>query len=202
MKIKFNTKISLLILSILLLVACGNTDSEKKEASEESSIKEEQPVATGAKQITFTKDQYNLAGIETGAIEMRNLSNIIKLNGSIDVEPESMASVSAPLGGYLKTAGKLPGEEIKKGQVLATIENPEFIQIQQGYLESLSKLQFLEEEFNRQKKLREEDINSAKTFQQVSSDYKITQGREKAYAQQIALLEEQKRKEREGIGLY
>ena len=98
MKIKFNTKISLLILSTLLLVACGNTDSEKKEASEESSIKEEQPVATGIKQITFTKDQYNLAGIETGAIEMRNLSNIIKLNGSIDVEPESMASVSAPLG--------------------------------------------------------------------------------------------------------
>lgn len=187
MKIKFNTKISLLILSALLMVACGNTDSEKKEASDESSMKKEQPVANGAKQITFTKDQYNLAGIETGTIEMRNLSNIIKLNGTIDVEPESMASVSAPLGGYLKTAGRLPGEEIKKGQVLATIENPEFIQIQQGYLESLSKLQFLEEEFNRQKKLREEDINSAKTFQQVSSDYKITQGRVKAYEQQLAL---------------
>lgn len=187
MKIKFNTKISLLILSTLLMVACGNKDSGKEEGSEESSMKEEQSVATGAKQITFTKDQYNLAGIETGAIEMRNLSNIIKLNGTIDVEPESMASVSAPLGGYLKTAGRLPGEVIKKGQVLATIENPEFIQIQQGYLESLSKLQFLEEEFNRQKKLREEDINSAKTFQQVSSEYKITQGRVKAYEQQLAL---------------
>ncbi|MEH6765187.1 MAG: efflux RND transporter periplasmic adaptor subunit [Aequorivita antarctica] len=187
MKIKFNTKISLLILSTLLMVACGNKDSEKAESSEESSMKEEQPVATGTKQITFTKDQYNLAGIETGAIEMRNLSNIIKLNGTIDVEPESMAYVSAPLGGYLKTAGRLPGEAIKKGQVLATIENPEFIQIQQGYLESLSRLQFLEEEFNRQKKLREEDINSAKTFQQVSSDYKITQGRVKAYEQQLAL---------------
>ena len=187
MKIKFNTKISLLILSTLFMVACGNKDSEKMESSEESSMKEELPVATGTKQITFTKDQYNLAGIETGTIEMRNLSNIIKLNGTIDVEPESMASVSAPLGGYLKTAGRLPGEAIKKGQVLATIENPEFIQIQQGYLESLSRLQFLEEEFNRQKKLREEDINSAKTFQQVSSDYKITQGRVKAYEQQLAL---------------
>jgi len=187
MKIQFNTKISLLILSTLLMVACGNTDSEKKEASEESSMKAEQPASDGTKQINFTKDQYNLAGIETGAIEMRNLSDIIKLNGTIDVEPESMASVSAPLGGYLKTAGRLPGEVIKKGQVLATIENPEFIQIQQGYLESLSRLQFLEEEFNRQKKLREEDINSAKTFQQVSSDYKITQVRVKAYEQQLAL---------------
>ena len=187
MKIKFNTKISLLILSTLLVVACGNNDSEKTETSAESSTTKETPVANGAKQVTFTKDQYNLAGIETGEVEMRNLSNIIKLNGVIDVEPESMASVSAPLGGYIKTAGRLPGEEVKKGQVLATIENPEFIQIQQDYLESLSRLQFLEEEYNRQKQLREEDINSAKTFQQVSSDYKITQGRVKAYEQQLAL---------------
>jgi len=187
MKIQFNTKNALLILSTLLMVACGNKDSEKTESSEESSMKKEKPAADGTKQITFTKDQYNLAEIETGAIEMRNLSNIIKLNGVIDVEPKSMASVSAPLGGYLKTAGRLPGEAVKKGQVLATIENPEFIQIQQDYLESLSKLQFLEEEYNRQKKLREEDINSAKTFQQVSSDYKITQGRVKAYEQQLAL---------------
>ncbi|SDE92376.1 membrane fusion protein, cobalt-zinc-cadmium efflux system [Pricia antarctica] len=187
MKIQFNTKISLLILSALLIVACGNKDSEKMETYKESSMKEEQPAADGSKQINFTKDQYDLAGIETGEIEMRNLSNIVKLNGVVDVEPKSMASVSAPLGGYLKTAGRLPGEEIKKGQVLATIENPEFIRIQQDYLESLSKLQFLEEEYNRQKQLREEDINSAKTFQQVSSDYKITQGRVKAYEQQLAL---------------
>ncbi len=187
MKIQFNTKISLLILSALFIVACGNKDSEKMETSEESSMKVEQPTADGSKQITFTKDQYNLAGIETGEIEMRNLSNIIKLNGAIDVEPKSMASVSAPLGGYLKTAGRLPGEAVKKGQVLATIENPEFIQIQQDYLESLSNLQFLDEEYKRQKQLREEDINSAKTFQQVSSDYKITQGRVKAYEQQLAL---------------
>lgn len=187
MKIQFNTKISLLILSTLFMVACGNRDSEKTETSEKSSMKEEQPVATGTKQIIFTKDQYNLAGVETGEIEMRNLSNIVKLSGVVDVEPKSMASVSAPLGGYLKTAGRLPGEEIKKGQVLATIENPEFIQIQQDYLESLGKLQFLEEEYKRQKQLREEDINSAKTFQQVSSDYKITQGRVRAYEQQLAL---------------
>lgn len=187
MKIQFNTKISLLILSTLFIVACGNKDSEKMESSGESSMKEEQPAANGSKQITFTKDQYNLAGIETGEIEMRNLSNIIKLNGVIDVEPKSMATVSAPLGGYIKTAGLLPGEAVKKGQVLATIENLEFIRIQQDYLESLGKLEFLEEEYKRQKQLREEDINSAKTFQQVSSDYKITQGRVKAYEQQLAL---------------
>ena len=186
MNIQFNTKNSLLILSTLLIVACGNKDSEKIGSASEASAQEEQ-TSNGPKQITFTKDQYNLAAIETGKVEMRNLSNIIKLNGVIDVEPKSMATVSAPLGGYLKTAGRLPGEEVKKGQVLARIENPEFIQIQQDYLESLGKLQFLEEEFKRQEKLRAEDINSAKTFQQVSSDYKVMQARIKGYEQQLAL---------------
>jgi len=186
MNIQNNINNSLLILSTLLIVACGNKDSEKMEASSETSAQGEQ-TSNGSKQIAFTKDQYNLAAIETGKVEMRNLSNIIKLNGVIGVEPKSMATVSAPLGGYLKTAGRLPGEEVKKGQVLATIENPEFIQIQQDYLESLGKLQFLEEEFKRQEKLRAEEINSAKTFQQVSSDYKVMQARIKGYEQQLAL---------------
>ncbi len=187
MKFQINSKIKVLIFTALVVMACGNNDSEKGSA-QETTPKEDQKVGNGAKQISFTKDQYNLAGIETGQVEMRNLSNIVKLNGVVDVEPKSMASVSAPLGGYLKTAGRLPGEEIKKGQVLATIENPEFIQIQQDYLESLGKLEFLEEEFNRQKQLREEDVNSAKTFQEVSSEYKITQGKVKALEQLLTLV--------------
>jgi len=183
MNIQVISRVSAVFLSILFLTACGN--KENKELPE-SAVQGENP-SNGTLQIIFTKDQYNLASIETGQIEMRNLSNIIKINGVIDVEPKSMATVSAPLGGYIKTAGLLPGEAIKKGQVLATIENPEFINIQQNYLESLSKLQFLEEEYKRQEKLREEDINSAKTFQQVASDYNVMKSRIKAYEQQLAL---------------
>lgn len=187
MNIQFNTKISVVFLSILFLTACGNKDAENKGLPAETAITQEENKSADLKQITFTKDQYILANIETGQIEMRNLSNIVKLNGVIDVEPRSMATVSAPLGGYIKTAGLLPGEAVKKGQVLATIENPEFIKIQQDYLESLGKLQFLEEEYKRQEKLRAEDINSAKTFQQVRSDYKVMQARIKGFEQQLAL---------------
>lgn len=187
MNIQFNTKISVVFLSILFLTACGNKDAENKELPAEPAITQEENKSADLKQITFTKDQYNLASIETGQIEMRNLSNIVKLNGVINVEPKSMAKVSAPLGGNIKTAGLLPGQAVKKGQVLATIENPEFIKIQQDYLESLGKLQFLEEEYKRQEKLRNEDINSAKTFQQVKSDYIVMKARIKGFEQQLAL---------------
>jgi membrane fusion protein, heavy metal efflux system len=138
---------------------------------------QEEPAASASDEINFTADQYRMAGIQVGKIEKRDLSNIVKVNGVIDVEPENVITISAPLGGYVRSAGLLPGQAIRKGQVLATLENPEFINLQQEYLESMGKLQFTEQEYQRQQKLRDEDVNSAKTFQQVTSDYKVLQAR-------------------------
>ena len=187
MNLVFNKHIPVAIVALLLLAACGNKQSKENTAAVETTAGSTDTASTAAKQITFSSDQYQLAGIETGTIEMRNLSNIIKLNGIIDVEPKSTATVSAPLGGYIKTAGLLPGQAVKKGQVLATIENPDFITMQQEYLESQGRLQFLEQEYQRQQKLREEDVNAAKTFQQVASDYKVMQARISGLEQRLAL---------------
>src|SRR5215217_2315613 len=140
-------------LSLGLLNACSqkqeeaNQDAEQEQAAEKSTAPDE---------ITFTRDQYTLAGIQTGKIESRNLNSTIKVSGVIDVDPASVVTISAPLGGYIKSAGLLPGQTIRKGQVIATLENPEFINLQQEYLESKSRLGFLEQEYQRQKQLREE----------------------------------------------
>jgi len=187
MNLVFNKHIPVAIVVLLFLAACGNKQSKDNTTAVETPVDSADTASTAAKQITFSSDQYQLAGIETGTIEMRNLSSIIKLNGVIDVEPKSTATVSAPLGGYIKTAGLLPGQAVKKGQVLATIENPDFITMQQEYLESKGRLQFLEQEYQRQQKLREEDVNAAKTFQQVASDYKVMQARISGLEQRIAL---------------
>jgi len=174
------------IFLVLLLSACSGDD--KKSSVEESAKSTTiDTSSTALTTITFTADQYQLSGIETGTIQNRELSNIIKLNGIIDVEPSNVASVSAPLGGFIKTAGLLPGQPVKKGQVLATVENPEFINLQQEYMESLGKLQYLEQEYKRQQTLREQDVNAAKTLQQVTSDYKVMQARVNGLEQKLAL---------------
>lgn len=190
MKFKIIKNIFAVLLVISFMAACGDKKSTVT-FEENDSIAEYASTTVDStsevKQITFTSDQYQLAGIETGTIALRNLSSIIKLNGKIDVEPAGNAVVSAPMGGYIKSAGLLPGEAVKKGQALATLENPEFITLQQDYLESKGKLQYLEQEFQRQQKLREEDVNAAKTLQQAQSDLKVMQARVSGLEQRLEL---------------
>ncbi len=178
----------LLLFAIIAVSSCKDKkdgDAESKQATEQVAT---DSTTKAVKTITFTDDQFKLSDIQTGAIESRNLSNIIKLTGVIDAAPGSVASVSAPLGGYIKTAGLLVGQQVKKGQLLATLENPEFISIQQEYLESIGRLEYLEAEYKRQQQLRAEDINAAKTFQQVSSDLKVMKAKISGLEQQMALV--------------
>lgn len=162
------------------VIACNQT---KEESSTETDI-----AVKVSDEVSLTKDQYKVADIQLGKVEMRNLSNVIKANGQLNLPPESMVSVSAPLGGYVKSAGLLPGQAVRQGQVVVVIENPEFIDIQQEYLESKSRLEFLQLEYKRQEDLRKENINSAKTFQQVSAELKTIQARMSGLQQKLLLI--------------
>ncbi|MDO8992767.1 MAG: efflux RND transporter periplasmic adaptor subunit [Daejeonella sp.] len=164
----------------LTAIAC-NQKKEEKSAETEVAVKL-------ADEVSLTKDQYKVADIQLGKVEMRSLSNVIKASGQLDMPPESMVSVSAPLGGYVRSAGLLPGQSVRKGQVVAVIENPDFIDIQQEYLESKSRMEFLQLEYKRQEDLRKEDVNSAKTFQQVSSELKIMRARMSGLQQKLSLI--------------
>ena len=174
--------ISSYLIASIVFISCGNTKQEaetKAEAKDSTIVNDE---------VTLTADQYKIAAVQVGKIEMRNLSSVIKVNGLLDVPPQNAVSISAPLGGYLRSSGLLPGQTVRKGQVLAVIENPEFINIQQEYLESKSRLEFLSLEYKRQEELRKEDVNAAKTFQQISSEYNMMQARVAGLRQKLALI--------------
>ena len=173
-------KIICITLIGLTAIACNQTN---KDATVEAEV--------GTKvtdEVSLTKDQYKVAEIQLGKIEMRNLSSVIKASGVLDLSPESMVFISAPLGGYVRSSGLLPGQEVRKGQVVAVIENPEFIDIQQQYLESRSRMEFLQLEYKRQEELRKEDVNSAKTFQHVSSELNMMRARMSGLEQKLLLI--------------
>lgn len=169
----------LAILGFLFAVGCGKS-SQKSEEAEHEVLPENT--------CEMNEDQYNLAGIELGSVEQKNIGSILKLSGIINVPPQNLVTISAPMGGYIKSTSLMQGSPVKKGQVLALIENPEFIELQQNYLEYKSQFEYSETEYLRQKELYDGKVSSAKTYQLALSEYKTLKAKVNAYEQKLALI--------------
>jgi cobalt-zinc-cadmium efflux system membrane fusion protein len=138
--------------------------------------------------VELTDAQYKEVNIQLGKIEMKDLQATIEVNGMLDVPPQNLVSVSAMMGGFIKTTNLLQGKKVRKGQVLLTLQNPVFIGIQTLYLENIQKLKFLELEYKRQEELSNENVASKKIFQQISSDYHSLQASVRGQEEELKIL--------------
>src|SRR5690606_36905728 len=108
--------------------------------------------------------------------------------GMIDVPPANRASISPYFGGYVKEIDLLTGQRVKKGQVLFTIENPEFVQMQQDFLEAKGELVYLSADYERQKSLSKDNVTSQKNFLKAQSDYTVTKVRFESLRKKLELM--------------
>ena len=157
------------IYTAFMLVVLGAMGCKQQEASVTSKDQGEQPMRS---EITLTAEQLKQGNIQLTPVDIKPVNSTVTLNGMVDVPPSNMVSITCPLGGYVKNINLLPGQEVSKGEVLVTMEDPAYIQLQQDYLVSKSKIEFLEKEFSRQKQLSSTDATSKKNFEQVSADHK------------------------------
>ncbi|MGN6398653.1 MAG: efflux RND transporter periplasmic adaptor subunit [Mucilaginibacter sp.] len=132
----------------------------------------QKPVAAIENSVKLSDAQFRNAAIITGTIVEREISGTLRLTGKVDVPPQNMVSVSLPLGGYLKSTHLLPGMRVRKGEVIAIIEDQQYIQLQQDYLTAKAKLAVLEKDYQRQKDLNASRAASDKVTQQAEADYR------------------------------
>jgi cobalt-zinc-cadmium efflux system membrane fusion protein len=121
--------------------------------------------------IRLTDTQRKASGVQTALAETKTLSRTVTATGTLDVPPQNLVDISAPVGGVVKQTSLLQGMKVKKGDVLVELQHAEYIQLQQDYLTSASQLQFLETEYNRQVDLSRENINAQKTLQQSKAQF-------------------------------
>ena len=98
------------------------------------------------------------------------------------------ATVTLTMGGTIHSTSLLPGEYVKKGTVLVTLENPDFIDLQQTYLDAHAQAEYLLKEYERQERLSAEEAASQKRFQQSKADYFSMKSRLEAAAAQLTIL--------------
>ena len=151
------------------------------------------PASTAASEAAAT-DSIAAAPAEEPASEVdaasgaTSVPNEPTFNGILVLPPQSRATVTLTMGGSIRSTTLLPGAYVKQGTVLATLENPEFIALQQSYLDSHAQYEFLRTEFLRQQTLAREEASSQKHFQQSKAEYLSMRSRMDAAAAQLALL--------------
>lgn len=152
------------------------------------SAKEEPEVSSSEDKVVYDAGQKMLANIQTGSLEYRLISSVVSCTGEVEVPPQGMASVTAPLGGYIAGTTMVPGKQVKKGTLLATLSNPEYIVLQQTYLETSGELKFAEQEYERQKTLEKQNATAVKNLQESESAFTVLKARLAGLKAQLRLI--------------
>lgn len=170
-------------LCIGMLVACGGKPEDTQTKAE---VKVEEK--TNNTELVLTEAQYKMANIGMGKPEMRTMSGSLKVSGKLDVPPQNLVSISAKTAGYLLKTDLLQGMSVKKGAVIATLQNPELVDWEQGLLEAKGKLVFATQELERQQLLAKENINAGKSLQSAISEVQLLQIRITTLGEKLRLL--------------
>lgn len=165
---------------LLILTACGSGENKGMNGEPATVIKE-----MAKQNDTATIEAVKGVDAVTSATSK---ANGVSFNGTLVIPPQNYATVTLTMGGTVKSTSLLPGTYVNKNAILATLENPEFIVLQQTYLDSRAQLEFLETEYKRQETLSLEQAASQKKFQQSKADYLSMKSREQAAAAQLSLL--------------
>lgn len=171
--------ITLIIPVLFSLQNCGNTMKDETKEEEHSESKEF---------VEITDVQMKAVNIKLGKFEKRNLRTSVKANGVLELPPQNKANVSAMLGGSVKSIMIIEGDFVKEGATLALLEHPQFIELQQDYLEALNNFQFIKQDYERKKKLYEENISSGKEYQKTESEYKTVSSKLNSLKAKLEML--------------
>lgn len=179
--IKKLTASYVIVMGLILVAACSskNGTTASDDMGAENSTEDV---------YELSATQFNSSDMKLGKLELHEFYEVVKANGMFDVPPQNRASISSYFGGSVKDIKLLPGQHVKRGQVLFTLENPEYVELQQDFLESQGQLIYLKSDYERQKNLVEDNVTSQKNFLKSESDYIVTRARLESLRRKLELL--------------
>ncbi len=193
MKIINNSILSILsITALLLLFSCGGGHTEgdghnhgdEAEAGAHAGEEEHQEG-----EIHLTPEQIKTMNIQFGGVSQIKINDFVSATGTLGLPPNALTSVSAKASGFIKDSKKyVEGMYVKKGVVMAYLENPEFIQHQREYLETAAELTYLRQELERQQTLVDANAGVKKNLQKLQSEVGVKTATLKGIGKQLAYL--------------
>jgi cobalt-zinc-cadmium efflux system membrane fusion protein len=138
--------------------------------------------------VVLNSKQSQTIQIELGKMELRDLSSKITANGYLDVPPQNKAAINTMITGYVQKLNFLVGDMVQKGDVMAELASMEYVDLQQQYLELMARIVYLEEDYERQKRLRAKDAVSQKTFLSAKVAFRAAETSIKGMSTKLKML--------------
>lgn len=164
------------------IVSCGGSNSKTDTGAASAAFTDTAAAVTAAPAEAETDTSLDAVSGATA------VANPPSFNGEIILPPGHQVTVTLPIGGTLHSVDLFPGKYVRKGAVLATLENLEFIGMQQNYLEAESQMEYLRTDYERQQSLASQEAASRKQLQQSRADYMAMKSRLEAAAATLRVL--------------
>lgn len=179
-----------LIIGILLMgfiiSACNSSSKGEEGGHDEHGDHDEHGGEEGT--VSLSEQQVEAIGLNLVQLEKRNMNISVQAQGKLELAPQDKADISPIMGGVVKKINVFEGDKVKKGQILAVLEHPDFIQLQQDYVTNLHTLEYQEQEYARQKRLYEEKVGSGKAFQKITAEYNTSKSTLAALKAKLQML--------------
>ena len=175
---------SILLAFVIAFSQSACNDVKNSDAEEAHEHEHEGPEGV----VSLNQKQIAALDLKLGGFTMRNLTTVVKVNGQLEIAPENRAEITAMIGGNVKEIKVFHGDKVKKGQVLAVLEHPDYIALQEEYAELANRLEYLEQEYQRQKELYEKNAGSGKDYQKAKSDYFVAKSKYQGLRSRLQLL--------------
>ena len=176
--------ISIFSLSLILtLSSCSGKKEEEKTVYENTKFKEKDQNT-----VQISDKQLQSIGLTTTTVQEKTMQKLVRLNGKVEIAPSHISSISSIMGGHIKSINVINGSHFSKGQVLAVVEDPQFIQLQQDYLVTKAQLESARLNLSRQKDLNITKATSDKTLQTAQADYSTLNATLKGLEEKLRII--------------
>lgn len=166
----------LILLAMVMVISCGN---DKKSDKEENAASEKVETEKGEEEVDADADP---------APDLSKTVNVVRVTGTLALDPQNRAEVSPIASGVVRCITTREGIRVRRGQVVAYIENTQIVELQRQYLTAVNELSAAKTELARQHTLMKQEAGVLKTLQQAESAYAIANAQVVGIGRQLSQL--------------
>lgn len=165
--------------------ACGSKNIQNAQQETAGGQTEDE---LGETTVSITALQRETLELELGKLQQRNMTGTITVTGELVLPPQYEADVSAIVGGSVSKIKVMEGEKVQKGEVIALLEHPDFVEMQVELQKSSSRLTYLKQKYERLKNLYQKGVSSGKAFQKAKAEYLSTKAKVEGLKAKLRML--------------